>query len=184
MFLLTFSISQYLIGFIFLSNNVLLSHTSFSTGSSGLSGITQSDGTKCRFINKGHSWQGLLDTTLCDKVCQWLTTGRWFSPVTPVSSTNKTDHHDLTEILLKVKLSIINLTTSNKDHNSSEIAFIGRRLEKLEHIWHTIHPIRLYRTYLTTAWNRETLSQYVVSSKPCHEWPLLINLQSSKWCSH
>jgi len=23
----------------------------------------------------------------CDKVCQWLATGRWFSPRTPVSST-------------------------------------------------------------------------------------------------
>jgi hypothetical protein len=28
-------------------------------------------------------------TTLCDKVCQWLATGRWFSPGPPVSSTNK-----------------------------------------------------------------------------------------------
>ena len=37
-----------------------------------------------------------------DKVCQWLTTGRWFSPGTPVSSTNKTNLHDVTEILLKV----------------------------------------------------------------------------------
>ena len=46
----------------------------------------------------------VLDTTLCDKVCQWLATGRWFSPVTPVSSTNKTDRHDITEILLKVAL--------------------------------------------------------------------------------
>jgi hypothetical protein len=35
-------------------------------------------------------------TTLCDKFCQWLETGRWCSPV---SSTNKTDHHDITEIL-------------------------------------------------------------------------------------
>ena len=25
--------------------------------------------------------QGVLDTTLCDKVCQWLATGRWFSLV-------------------------------------------------------------------------------------------------------
>jgi hypothetical protein len=25
-----------------------------------------------------------LDTTICDKVCQWLSTGRWFSPGTPV----------------------------------------------------------------------------------------------------
>jgi hypothetical protein len=29
-------------------------------------------------------------------------TGQWFSLGTPVSSTNKTDHHDITEILLKV----------------------------------------------------------------------------------
>ena len=30
--------------------------------------------------------------------------GRWFSPDTPVSSTNKTDNHDITEILFKVTL--------------------------------------------------------------------------------
>jgi hypothetical protein len=46
--------------------------------------------------------QGVLDTTLCDKVCQWLATGSWFSLGTLVSSTNKTDLHDITEILLKV----------------------------------------------------------------------------------
>jgi len=33
---------------------------------------------------------GVLNTTLCDKVCQWLATDRWFFPDTPVSSTNKT----------------------------------------------------------------------------------------------
>ena len=43
---------------------------------------------------------------ICDKGCQWLTAGRWFSPV---SSTNKTDRHDISEILLKVVLNIINL---------------------------------------------------------------------------
>jgi hypothetical protein len=42
------------------------------------------------------------------KFCQWLVTCQWFSPGTPVSSTNKTDHHDITEILLKVALSTIN----------------------------------------------------------------------------
>jgi hypothetical protein len=36
-----------------------------------------------------HPWWGVLDTTLCDKVCQWLATGRWFSSGTPISSTNK-----------------------------------------------------------------------------------------------
>ena len=31
------------------------------------------------------------DTTLCDKVCQWLAAYRWFSSGTTVSSTNKSD---------------------------------------------------------------------------------------------
>jgi hypothetical protein len=47
---------------------------------------------------------------LCDKVCQWLAVGRLFSPDNQVSSTNKTDRHDITEILLKVALNIITLT--------------------------------------------------------------------------
>ena len=51
-------------------------------------------------------------TSLCDKVCQWLATGQWFSPGPPVSSTNKTDRHDITEILLKVALNTITLTLS------------------------------------------------------------------------
>jgi hypothetical protein len=34
--------------------------------------------------------------------------GRWFSPGTPVSSTNKTNCHDIAEILLKVALNAIN----------------------------------------------------------------------------
>ena len=31
--------------------------------------------------------------TWTDPFCQWLATGQWFSPGTPVSSTNKTDRH-------------------------------------------------------------------------------------------
>ena len=56
-------------------------------------------------------------TTLCDKVCQGLATGWWFSPDIPISSTNKTDCHYITEILLKVALSTIN-------HNN----FLGQSL--------------------------------------------------------
>jgi hypothetical protein len=53
--------------------------------------------------------RAVLDTTLCDEVCQRFATGQWFSPGTPVSSTNKTDCHDIpvTEILLKVVLNTI-----------------------------------------------------------------------------
>ena len=64
---------------------------------------------------KACSWRGVLDTTLCDKVCYWLVTGQWFSPGTPVSSTNKTDRHDIANILLKVALSTINQTCSHKN---------------------------------------------------------------------
>ena len=48
-----------------------------------------------------------LDTTLSDKVCQWLAAGRYVSPGTPV-----TDRHDITEILFKVPLNIICLYLS------------------------------------------------------------------------
>ena len=57
--------------------------------------------------------RGVHDTTLCDKVCHWLAAGWWFSPSTPVSSTNKTDRHDITEILLKVALNTINLNPTS-----------------------------------------------------------------------
>jgi hypothetical protein len=49
----------------------------------------------------------VLDATLCDKVCQWLAASLWFSPGNPVSSTNTTDRHDITEILLKMALNTI-----------------------------------------------------------------------------
>ena len=49
-------------------------------------------------------------TTLCDKVCQWLAKSRWFSPGTPVHPTDKTGHHGIAEILLKVALNTITQT--------------------------------------------------------------------------
>ena len=61
------------------------------------------------------------DTTLCDKVCQSLTTGRWFSSCTPVSSTNKTERHDITEILLNVELNTILLSLPLLDERQYKI---------------------------------------------------------------
>jgi hypothetical protein len=40
--------------------------------------------------------------------------GRWFSLGTLVSSTNKTDRHDITEMLLKVALNTIKQTNKHK----------------------------------------------------------------------
>jgi hypothetical protein len=41
--------------------------------------------------------------------------GTWFSAGTLVSSTNKTDHHDITEMLLKIALNIIKQTNKQKN---------------------------------------------------------------------
>ena len=51
-------------------------------------------------------------TTLCDKVCQCFATGRWCPPVN--TSINKTDRHDITELLLKVALITIKQTNKQK----------------------------------------------------------------------
>ena len=60
-------------------------------------------------ISSGTGLKLFLKTARCNKVCQWLAAGRWFSPGTPVSSTNKTYRHDITEILLKVTLKTVTL---------------------------------------------------------------------------
>ena len=44
------------------------------------------------------------------------TIGLWFSPGPPVSSTNKTDLHDITKILLKMALNTIKLNLSKLHH--------------------------------------------------------------------
>jgi hypothetical protein len=55
------------------------------------------------FLDKCKKKWGVLDTTLCDKVCKWLAANQCFYPGTPVSSINKTDCNNITEILLKMK---------------------------------------------------------------------------------
>ena len=59
---------------------------------------------------QSRSWWSVLDTILCDIICQWLATSLWFPPGTPVSSTNKTDTHNISEILINVALNTITLT--------------------------------------------------------------------------
>jgi hypothetical protein len=94
-------------------------------------------------------------TTLCDKVCQWLTTGRWFSTGTPVSSTNQTDRHDITEILLKVALNTINQPNINLKKNH-------RQLHNDRYISNTY-----IRLWTTLCFDNDTfcLSKFVFSNK-------------------
>jgi hypothetical protein len=74
-------------------------------------------------INAYHHWycefesrsvRGVLNSTLCLSVtCDKL----WFCHGTLVYSINKTDHHDITEILLKVALNTITLYLSHVYYN-------------------------------------------------------------------
>jgi hypothetical protein len=52
-------------------------------------------------------------------------TGQWFSQGSPVSSTNKTDRHEITEILLKVALSTIKQTNIQVSHKEMVSGFSG-----------------------------------------------------------
>ena len=78
--------------------------------------------------------------TLCDKVCQWLATGRWFFLDLPVFPTNRTDRRDITGILLNVALNTINQT--NKQTNCCS----------------TYHPSEIL--FPNTSHQRQTIHQY------------------------
>ena len=89
---------------------------------------------------------------LCDKVCQWLATGQWYSPGTPVSPTNKTDRHDITEKLLKVALKTINqksltpFTFSKKGYGCKgtwEIIQHYTQINSISVVWLLLFPMYL-----------------------------------------
>ena len=87
----------------------------------------------------------VLDTTLCDKVCQWLAAGRGFSPGNPVSSINKTDRHDITEILLKVVLNTITLTPNwSIMHCQKIVLFCNEELLNWKKKWDFLFYSSLY----------------------------------------
>ena len=62
-------------------------------------------GSCCELESRSGEMYLIQHYVIKDKVCQW----QWFSHGTPVSSTNKTDRQDITEILFKMVLNIITL---------------------------------------------------------------------------
>ena len=112
--------------------------------------------------------RGVLDTTLCDKVCQWLAAGRWFSLGTPVSFTNRTDCNEITDILLKVAL---NITTHPPTINTEN--------KHVLHAKNTIHVqvfeiSYLYINYQNIPGDAYISSQYSIS--PTTSWIVLLKL--------
>ena len=60
-------------------------------------------------LNPTHSEVYSIQHYVIKYVSDFWQAGQWFSPGTPVSSTNKTDRHNIAEILLKVALNTIHL---------------------------------------------------------------------------
>jgi hypothetical protein len=113
------------------------------------------------------------------KVCQWLATGRWFSQGPPVSSTNKTDRHDITKIVLKVVLNTIKQTNTIKFSYISmniTIKFLYITMDitiKFSYITMNITTLsqvtdKLYHIILCTSpWSRFELTTSVVIGTDC-----------------
>jgi hypothetical protein len=80
-------------------------------------------------------------------VCQWLAACRWFYPGTPVSSTKKTDCHDITEILLKVALNTIILKSSVESTFSFSPLIFCLDCKKIEWIKMTYNILELTAMY-------------------------------------
>ena len=64
--------------------------------------------------------RGVLDTALCE----WLAAGWWFSPGTSICFANKTDSHDIAEILLNVALNTITLTLTHHPFSFINISIL------------------------------------------------------------
>ena len=72
---------------------------------------------------------------------QLLAHGRWFSPGTVASSTTKTGHHDIAEILLKVTLNIknqsinqivsrsMNIFLDKNEFQRENISYLAKRID-------------------------------------------------------
>ena len=71
------------------------------------------------------------------KVYQLLAHGRWFSPGTLASSTTKTGHHDIAEILLKVALK----------HQKSKTNYKADKIQ-----WHSNFKNPVSRISITHKW--------------------------------
>ena len=102
--------------------------------------------------------RGVLDTRLCDKVCQWLALGQWFSSGTMVSSTNKTDCHVITEILLKVALNTITQISNPKDCITLKFTIVI--------IKYNICVIAVFSLYLQQKAEREKSRAKVIAARP------------------
>jgi len=88
--------------------------------------------TTCMSVEVSHALQ----------VCQWLAVGRWFTAGFPISSTNKTDRSEKTEILLKMALNSINQAKNKRKLSPTLGCVMGPIFTSLSNdIVHVFSPV-------------------------------------------
>jgi hypothetical protein len=99
-------------------------------------------------------------------------TGRWFSRGTPVSSTNKTDRHDITKILFNVALNTITLALLYIAHNVQDCSVLYNNAVRqvICENWH------LTRMWKTIGCHIASLRSEVWAHKASLTLPLLIDM--------
>jgi hypothetical protein len=114
-------------------------------------------------------------TTLCDKVYQWLATGRWFSPGPPVSSTNKSDCHDITKNIVE---SGIKHHQTNKQTNfllmlGASFTRFGQGDQSTIFMFYSRHYnfVSCYRIYLSKMTTRNISVKDDHTEYICQRWP-------------
>jgi hypothetical protein len=108
--------------------------------------------TKDASLNPTHGEMYLIQHYVIKCVSDLQKAGQWFSLGSPVSSTNKTDCHDIAEILLKVALNTKTLTLKNilvisnyhRNHNTQQVFTFNR--SKIQEIIYKISQLIYNKT--------------------------------------
>ena len=101
------------------------------------------------------------------QVCQWHATGRWFSPVLQFFATNKTDRHDITEILLNVALNTTKQTNIFSCKKGMRINIICTYIIlRINISWYLIHVWRTMTKCNSIAWNGKRIPIETIRTTP------------------
>jgi hypothetical protein len=95
----------------------------------------------------------------CVETCWYISVELVTSPDTQISYTNKTDCHDITEILLKVALSTIKQTNQRIFFHNFDILLKGKPVLRQNIIFFS-HYFCIYRTKLYTVVTFQTEIRY------------------------
>ena len=120
--------------------------------------------------------KGALDSQPASvKVYQLLAHGRWFSPVTPASSTTKTGRHDIAEILLKVALNTKKIKSSCFKLSTVTITYVPLQMVNCHNYICTVTDGQLSQLHMYRyKWSTVTITYVPLQMVNCHYYQWLV----------